>query len=190
MLQSPSDCGFFSEYVRRLPGSQRSTHPTHSLIKRGNFPEKNLTNHQKAKSPCGDLSPWTDLVETNGSVLIIGCNENSITLTHRVEEELEHNKRCFSPRGFNIKNGNVNSKENLSIHRPYYLAKNKKSIIEEYLIKNKSYNLIDICGVPGKIINAHSILQAMKNYFKNNSGQKKSMIWWLSTAIKIKIKSI
>lgn len=100
---------------------------------------------------------------------------------------MEHKKRCFPEKYFIIKNKGIILRKLLHIHRPYFLPESKKSILLKSFVENRDYKNVNILGIQGKLINANSILQTMKNYLARNEGQKKTIMWWFCMAIKNKI---
>lgn len=72
-----------SELVR---GVIRSIHPTHSVCGIGKNAQAILGRHLETDTPVGALSPFAQLKEYNGKVLMLGCGLAPNTSMHGVEE--------------------------------------------------------------------------------------------------------
>lgn len=83
---TPSECGVVSEIFRNMPNVERSINPTHSVCGRGRFVKEMLGTHQLDGTPCGPHSPYRLLNEIGGQILVMGCELNSNTSIHGVEE--------------------------------------------------------------------------------------------------------
>lgn len=84
---TPSNCGYLTEYFRTYPGVKRSLHPTHACSAIGAKAEWLLAGHptQGGEAPgC----PFHRLAEAGGFIMMVGIKYNACTLLH-VSEELE-----------------------------------------------------------------------------------------------------
>ncbi|HZP84436.1 MAG TPA: AAC(3) family N-acetyltransferase [Chthonomonadaceae bacterium] len=83
---TPSCVGFLTEYFRQRPGTRRSLHPTHSVCAVGSQAQAMLENHGQDTTPCGKNSPFNQLIERGGKILMIGCGLRPNTTMHAIEE--------------------------------------------------------------------------------------------------------
>jgi aminoglycoside 3-N-acetyltransferase len=83
---TPSCVGFLTEYFRKRPGTRRSLHPTHSVCAVGSQTQAMLANHGQDTTPCGKNSPFNQLIERGGKILMIGCGLRPNTTMHAIEE--------------------------------------------------------------------------------------------------------
>ncbi len=92
-LDKPSDVGYLTEYFRKLPGSLRSDHATHSVAARGKLALE-LTKEHAAFGPhyCpfgeyafADSSPWTKMYRYNAKIVFLGVNMRYNTMKHMIE---------------------------------------------------------------------------------------------------------
>ena len=83
--KTPSDCGFFTEYFRKIPGARRSMHPLSSACAFGARASYYTQYH--ADTPCGPETPYAKLVKERGWVLFIGAGFGSNTIFHVAEEQ-------------------------------------------------------------------------------------------------------
>ena len=88
--RSPTSMGLLPELARRLPGAQRSLHPTHSVSAVGPEAEELVSTHHEDIYPCGPLSPYGKLAEKGGVVLGLGVNTDIITQLHSAEDALKN----------------------------------------------------------------------------------------------------
>lgn len=86
LKQTPSCVGGLTEYFRKLPNTQRSIHPTHSVCASGKNVEFFLNEHYLDNTPCGPKSPFRKLKEINGKILFLGCGLRPNTFMHAIEE--------------------------------------------------------------------------------------------------------
>jgi aminoglycoside 3-N-acetyltransferase len=86
---TPSRMGQISEAIRRLPGSRRSLHPTHSVSAVGPRAEWYCSGHERSRSPCGPGSPFVKLIERAGWVVALGSPIGKVTSYHVLEDRAE-----------------------------------------------------------------------------------------------------
>ena len=86
--QQPGFQGIIPETVRRRPGSLRSCHPTHSWVALGPAAKRLLAGHRDCPTICGPGNPFEELVRSDGCVLTLGVQVNTVTLWHYYEEIL------------------------------------------------------------------------------------------------------
>ncbi|MEO8752444.1 MAG: AAC(3) family N-acetyltransferase [Casimicrobiaceae bacterium] len=89
VARTPSRMGLLSELFRRMPGVQRSVHPTHAVAAWGRGAAEIVAGHHAAATPCGAGSPFARLHERHGKILLLGADVDSLTFYHTVEEMLE-----------------------------------------------------------------------------------------------------
>jgi aminoglycoside 3-N-acetyltransferase len=83
--QTPSCVGTIAEQFRKMPGVQRSLHPTHSVAAIGPLASYFTTGHENCSTPCGADSPYEKLLNQGGQILFLGVNLDSNTAFHTVE---------------------------------------------------------------------------------------------------------
>jgi aminoglycoside 3-N-acetyltransferase len=83
---TPSCVGAVPEYFRKLPGTLRSVHPTHSMCGRGRLAGELFRDHMLDDTPCGPHSPYARLRHAGGQILMLGCGLLHNTTMHAVEE--------------------------------------------------------------------------------------------------------
>jgi len=84
--QTPSVVGAITDCFWRMPGVQRSLHPTHSLSCEGPEASRLISGHENCRTPCGKGTPYEHLVEADASVLMFGASLDSYTLFHTAED--------------------------------------------------------------------------------------------------------
>lgn len=85
LRRTPSRMGLVSELFRRSPGVLRSIHPTHPVAAWGERAGELIANHAQAKTPCGEGSPYHQLLEHDGRIVFLGADVTSLTFFHTVE---------------------------------------------------------------------------------------------------------
>lgn len=83
--ETPSTMGAISEAFRRMPGTERSLHPTHSLTARGPGAAELLAGHEDAETPFGEGTPYARLIERDALQLYLGCGTSALTMYHAFE---------------------------------------------------------------------------------------------------------
>jgi len=84
---TPGWTGAVTECLRTWDGSLRSRHPTHSVAALGAGAERFTSGHEDCVTPCGPGSPYATLAaDPDGVILLLGCDHESNTTWHHVEE--------------------------------------------------------------------------------------------------------
>src|SRR5712691_3451449 len=82
---TPSKTGLLTEIFRTQASATRSIHATHSLAASGALAEQICCDHYRHDSPCGADTPYSRLVLSRASVLLLGVTFHSYTLFHTAE---------------------------------------------------------------------------------------------------------
>ena len=94
---TPSTVGWLTEFFRRMPGTYRSDHYSHSVAARGKVAKDFVAGHLNCegyKSPWdrepwgktyGSQSPMYKAYQADGKILMLGVDYNSSTYIHFVE---------------------------------------------------------------------------------------------------------
>ena len=102
---TPSTVGWLTEYFRRMPGTFRSDHPSHSVAARGKGAAAFVSGHLERagyRSPWdrkgwgrtyGTHSPMSRAYRKNGKLLMLGVDYASSTYVHFVEVVLWNQRR-------------------------------------------------------------------------------------------------
>ncbi len=77
------------EAARRRADAVRSLHPTHSVSAIGPAAVTLTAGHETTVSPCDERSPYHRLMQVGGSILLLGCDHESDTSLHCLEELAE-----------------------------------------------------------------------------------------------------
>ena len=87
-LHTASCTGILPELFRKLPGTERSLHPTHSVTALGRDAADFVAGHENFDSPAHRNSPWGRLYDRHAIILFIGVDLSCNTFLHSVEEWL------------------------------------------------------------------------------------------------------
>ncbi|HEX2071118.1 MAG TPA: AAC(3) family N-acetyltransferase [Thermoleophilaceae bacterium] len=82
---TPSAMGAISERFRRLPGTARSLHPTHSVTARGPGAEALVAGHERAATPFGAGTPFAGMLDREMIQVWFGTGVHAFTLYHTFE---------------------------------------------------------------------------------------------------------
>jgi len=80
-VRSVSQTGGLTEVFRKMPGTVRSFHPTHSVAVRGRSAAEFVRGHS-ATTALGVQSPFHKLAQQEAKILLIGCGFTSLSLIH------------------------------------------------------------------------------------------------------------
>jgi len=78
--------GVVPEAARLRPDARRSLQPTHSVTAFGGQAEWFIEGHEFCDTPCGYNSPYEKLKRAGGKILLLGCDHESNTTLHALEE--------------------------------------------------------------------------------------------------------
>ncbi len=82
---TPGCVGALPEVFRKLPGTLRSLHPTHSVCAAGPLAQWLCEGHETSDTPCGEGTPYAKLLEKDGQILFLGATLESNTSFHTME---------------------------------------------------------------------------------------------------------
>lgn len=84
--RTPSQMGLISELFRRMEGTQRSLHPTHSICAKGPHTKYLLSKHHHSKLPFDKLSPFCAMAKLDTVIVGIGIHDlEALTQIHIAE---------------------------------------------------------------------------------------------------------
>jgi Aminoglycoside N3''-acetyltransferase len=84
--ETPGCVGVIPEYFRKMQGTYRSLHPTHSICAKGALAKKLVCAHGLDDTPVGNHSPLSLLAQCEGKILMLGCGLYPNTSMHGAEE--------------------------------------------------------------------------------------------------------
>ena len=86
--KTPTTMGLLPELARRQRGAVRSLHPTHSVVALGRQARELTGEHHRSIYPCGELSPYFKMVESDGLIIGLGVDADVLTFVHCIEDQL------------------------------------------------------------------------------------------------------
>jgi aminoglycoside 3-N-acetyltransferase len=86
--RTPSRTGILTEIFRRMPGTERSLHPTHPVAVRGVLAKWLTEGHESSLSPFDEHSPFYKLLSCDTLVLRIGTFE-AMTFRHLADHLIQ-----------------------------------------------------------------------------------------------------
>ena len=84
--ETPCCVGTIPECFRKMQGTVRSLHPTHSVCANGRLAQSYIREHELDDTPVGRHSPFSLLAKNNGKILMLGCGLEPNTSMHGIEE--------------------------------------------------------------------------------------------------------
>jgi len=150
IAKTPTCVGAITEYFRKRVGTIRSMHPTHSVCGVGRLAQEILEKHIFDTTPCGPNSPFSQLRDRNGQILMLGCGLKPNTSMHGIEE-LVRTPYLFDPEmTFQLIDGNGVSIN--KVYRPH----NFKGWEQRY---DRVEKILDAAGLKkGNVLKAPSQL--------------------------------
>jgi aminoglycoside 3-N-acetyltransferase len=82
---TPSECGYLTEFFRQQPDTFRSLSSTHSLAAWGKYAEVLLQDHEMCSVTTGWGSPFEKFIDRGGKILMLGAVRGSNTTMHHLE---------------------------------------------------------------------------------------------------------
>ncbi|MBN1294762.1 MAG: AAC(3) family N-acetyltransferase [Candidatus Latescibacteria bacterium] len=86
---TPSVLGVVTEIFRTMPGTLRSRNPRHPVAARGPAAQILIEDHEHAIGPCGSGTPFEKHARSDGQILLIGVDFDTLTLLHTAEALLD-----------------------------------------------------------------------------------------------------
>lgn len=170
IVKSPSKMGLLTELFRRIPGVERSLHPSHSVCAKGPLAEYLVKDHQECLYPFEPSSPFGKIVELKGKILLIGVGLEVLTHVHTCEDRLQEQfpEKVYEPK---IKQGVIINKEKMTIpYRTYVHDKNvsitknirkfEDELISQNIMIKKPVSGVDIALIDAATLEAFLINKA------------------------------
>jgi aminoglycoside 3-N-acetyltransferase len=88
--RTPSRAGILTEIFRRMPGTERSLHPTHAVAARGALAKWLTEGHERSRVPFDEHSPFHKLWSRDTLILRIGRFE-AMTFRHLADHLIQDN---------------------------------------------------------------------------------------------------
>lgn len=82
--ENPSNCGIITELFRKIQGTFRSFHPTHSVAVRGPG-ALDIVQKQEFSTALGINSPMYYFISTGAHILLVGVDFNATSAIHIAE---------------------------------------------------------------------------------------------------------
>ncbi|HEX3866391.1 MAG TPA: AAC(3) family N-acetyltransferase [Gemmatimonadaceae bacterium] len=86
--KTPSQVGMLTEVFRRMKGTERSMHPTHSVTARGPDAAWLTQGHERSLTPFDEASPFQKMADRNALVLRLG-EMSVMTFRHFADHKLQ-----------------------------------------------------------------------------------------------------
>ncbi|KLK93350.1 hypothetical protein AA309_08345 [Microvirga vignae] len=158
LRRTPSQMGLLTEVFRRIPGVQRSLHPSHSVCAQGPLAEWLTQEHGRTELPFDESSPLGRLVEQRGQVLLLGVDLSVLTLVHVAEDELgaKFPVRVYLPGTLEVSvvTGAGELKVRTRVHDPDVSCKRNIAQLEGELLRRGIMQKSSIGAIPLHLLDA------------------------------------
>lgn len=161
--RTPSKMGLLTELFRRMPSVVRSIHPTHPIAVWGRDAERICAGHHNAGTPCGRPSPFSQLLERDGKILLLGPDIDVLTFYHYVEEVLEARfpRSPFTAERFDARVRDRSGNEihcTLRLFEPAVSKRRNLQLLKRAMIAAKVYPAASIGGTQVALLSAKAVL--------------------------------
>ena len=113
-METDSETGQFTNFVRKIPGALRSNHPIHSVSAVGR--DAHLVVNHESISSFGQKSSFNILLDLGAVNLLVGVGIQYITLIHQAEEDLVVPYRFYKEFDIEVKEKGRITRKNI----PYF----------------------------------------------------------------------
>ena len=166
LKRSPVVLGLLPELARRLPEAHRSIHPINSIVGIGKNAQEILSGHEQSIYPCGETSPYYNMLQYNAKIIGIGVNTNFLSFVHCPENCMKDDfpmqtltKQVFIGK-VRLLTGEVIDVETLAAHKniqvmniPAFVKKHiPNEVLTEYKIRGSDFYTADANALFFKMI--------------------------------------
>jgi aminoglycoside 3-N-acetyltransferase len=81
--------GILPEMARMEKDAFRSLHPTNSVVAIGKYAKELTYSHQDTIYPCGEKSPFYEIIKYNGIIVGLGVDVDRLSFVHSVEDVMK-----------------------------------------------------------------------------------------------------
>ena len=163
--------GLIPETFRNLPNVIRSMHPTHSVCAIGKHAKEIIEKHKDDDTPLGSNSPFQQLINYNGKLLMLGCGLYCTSFVHALEEIAKVSYVLGDYKEYKMidKNDNIYYKE----YRVHNFERKNGSIIQKYdrvleVLDNKDYTVNLVHNAKTYLIDAKALKEKGVKKLKEN----------------------
>lgn len=139
-----SGMGAITETFRKMEGTWRSVHPTHSVCANGKNAAGFVADHEKCLTPFTLGSPFEKAVEQNFKLLLFGVNFGPVTIYHVLEDRLgkDYPFRVYDERVHSIQCIDMEGKQ-VIVRTPKHRTELARRRIDNYPpVQNRLYRLL------------------------------------------------
>lgn len=164
--RTPSKMGLLTELFRRMPTVVRSVHPTHPIAVWGRDAQDICAGHHTAGTPCGAPSPFSQLRERDGKILLLGPDIDVLTYYHYVEDVLEARfpKSPFTAERFDAKVRDRTGNEihcALRLFEPAMSRRRDLQVLKREMLAANAYPTANIGGAQVALLSARAVLNTV-----------------------------
>jgi aminoglycoside 3-N-acetyltransferase len=161
--RTPSRSGLLTEVFRRMPGTERSLHPTHPVAARGAAAAAWLTSgHEHSRTPFDEHSPFQKLLLRDAFILSLG-HFDAMTFRHLadhlIQDEIRH--PLYSDQSTIVRAIGKDGKEHSILTRGHYpnITCNHKIVLDR-MSREGLRQTAKVGRVPLSLIRARAYIEA------------------------------
>jgi aminoglycoside 3-N-acetyltransferase len=169
---SPSALGAISEWFRKLPNAERSTHPTEPVSCIGPDASWFVSDHFGQLTPYNSNSPFSKVIQRKGKILYLGVSlSNAGTNLHTLEDAVDDFPYpVYAPEKFevNVKfaNGSTGTMETF-VHNPEQSKKRKCDDLLPLFLQEGAGRKVDIFHAKSLLFDAEAMSNVMLNAYRD-----------------------
>lgn len=134
VLNTPSAMGVITETFRKMPGVERSLHPTDPVCALGPLAAYLTGTHFGQPTPYNEHSPFRKLAECGGMILMLGTTLNgACTSLHILEDAVDFPYPVYDPKKYDtevIDAEGTHRKMKTKVHNPAWSAKRNCDLLK------------------------------------------------------------
>jgi aminoglycoside 3-N-acetyltransferase len=162
--RTPSRSGILTEIFRRMPDTERSMHPTHSVAARGPMASWLTEGHESSETPFDEHSPFQKLFELNAFILRLG-QFGAMTFRHFADHLIQDHipYAIYSDRSTKVRASGKNGKEHLiftKAHNPDLTCNHE--IVLTRLARKGAMKTAKVGRIPLSLVRVQTYVEAYK----------------------------
>jgi aminoglycoside 3-N-acetyltransferase len=168
VLRTPARSGLLNELFRRMPGVQRSLHPTHSVCAAGKDAKWFTTGHECGETPFHEESPFAKLHARFGKIVFVGVDAlRHLTQMHYAEDSLgdRFGARLYWPEAFLMRVRDEAGRERVlrsRVHDPEQFVAMNHKMLELTIRQIGGLRETRVAHVPMAVVDARSVYDAVE----------------------------
>jgi aminoglycoside 3-N-acetyltransferase len=169
--RTASRSGLLTEVFRRMPGTERSLHPTHPLAARGVRARWLTEGHERSVTPFDEHSPYPRLLELNAWILNLGHFE-AMTLRHFADHLIQESipYPIYSDRRVTVRARAKDGREHVIVTRAHNPALScDHRLVLERMRRDRILLTARVARVPVSMVRIQRCMEAYRRYHEEGA---------------------